>query len=140
MAEWFYLDRRALNSAEINFLRRLGESLEGNRHANENQRNQNQSGAAGHPAAKRGRTGPKHCREADTKITKRATLKISRLPPGQQAEAAAILTTVPPAKKKPDTADLESLLKDFKAHAQRFISGMTAFDQQADTFARMSYV
>lgn len=39
-----------------------------------------------------------------------------------------------------DTADLESLLKEFKAHAQRFISGMTAFDQQADMFARMSYV
>nr|WP_300805662.1 ParB N-terminal domain-containing protein [uncultured Acetatifactor sp.] len=79
-------------------------------------------------------------READTKITKGAALKISRLPPDQQAEAAAILTIAPPTKKKPDTADLESLLKDFKAHAQRFISGMTAFDQQADTFARMSYV
>ena len=78
--------------------------------------------------------------EADTKITKGAALKISRLPPDQQAEAATVLTIAPPAKKKPDTADLESLLKEFKAHAQRFISGMTAFDQQADTFARMSYV
>ena len=79
-------------------------------------------------------------READTKITKGAALKISRLPPDQQAEAAAVLTIAPPAKKKLDTADLESLLKEFKAHAQRFISGMTAFDRQAETFARMSYV
>ena len=29
MAEWFHLDRRALNSTEITFLRRLGESLDG---------------------------------------------------------------------------------------------------------------
>jgi len=29
VAEWFHLDRRALNSAEITFLRRLGESLDG---------------------------------------------------------------------------------------------------------------
>ena len=78
--------------------------------------------------------------EADTKITKGAALKISRLPPDQQAEAAAVLTVAPPSKKKPDTADLESLLKEFKAHTQRFISGMTAFARQADTFARMSYI
>lgn len=54
VAEWFHLDRRALNSAEITFLRRLGESLDGHdlemlnriitqfrtkgdRHANQNQ-------------------------------------------------------------------------------------------------------
>ena len=78
--------------------------------------------------------------DSGDKITKGAALKISRLPPDQQAEAAAVLTVTPPAKKKPDTADLESLLKEFKSHAQRFISGMTAFDQQSDTFARMSYV
>ena len=77
--------------------------------------------------------------EADTTITKGAALKISRLPPDQQAEAAAVLTIASPAKK-PDTADLESLLKEFKALAQRFISGMTAFDRQAETFDRMSYV
>ena len=82
----------------------------------------------------------KTIRDAGDKITKGAALKISRLPPDQQAEAAAVLTITPPTQKKPDTADLESLLKEFKAHAQRFISGMTAFDQQADTFARMSYV
>ena len=29
VAEWFHLDRRTLNSAEITFLRRLGESLDG---------------------------------------------------------------------------------------------------------------
>ena len=28
VAEWFHLDRRSLNSAEITFLRRLGESLD----------------------------------------------------------------------------------------------------------------
>ena len=82
----------------------------------------------------------KTIRDAGDKITKRAALKISRLPPDQQEEAAAILTIAPPTQKKPDTADLESLLKEFKAHAQRFISGMTAFDRQADTFARMSYI
>ena len=82
----------------------------------------------------------KTIRDAGDKITKGAALKISRLPPDQQAEAAVVLTIAPPAKKKPDTADLESLLKEFKAHAQRFISGMTAFDRQAETFARMSYV
>ena len=29
VAEWFHLDRRSLNAAEIVFLRRLGESLDG---------------------------------------------------------------------------------------------------------------
>lgn len=82
----------------------------------------------------------KTIRDAGDKITKGAALKISRLPPDQQEEAAAVLTIVPPVKKKPDTADLESLLKEFKANAQRFISGMATFDQQADMFARMSYM
>ena len=82
----------------------------------------------------------KTIRDAGDKITRGAALKISRLPPDQQEEAAAVLTIAPPAKKKPDTADLESLLKEFKANALRFISGMTTFDQQADMFARMSYM
>ena len=82
----------------------------------------------------------KTIRDAGDKITKGAALKISRLPPDQQEVAAAVLTISPPAKKKLDTADLESLLKEFKANAQRFISGMTTFDQQADMFARMSYM
>ncbi len=82
----------------------------------------------------------KTIQDAGDKITKGAALKISRLPPDQQEEAAAVLTVSPPAKKKPDTADLESLLKEFKANAQRFISGMATFDRQADSFARMSYM
>lgn len=82
----------------------------------------------------------KTIRDAGDKITKGAAPKISRLPPDQQEEAAAVLTIVPPVKKKPDNADLESLLKEFKANAQRFISGMATFDQQADMFARMSYM
>ena len=82
----------------------------------------------------------KTIRDAGDKISRDAALKISRLPPDQQEEAAAVLTIAPPAKKKPDTADLESLLKEFKANALRFISGMTTFDQQADMFARMSYM
>ena len=82
----------------------------------------------------------KTIRDAGDKITKGAALKISRLPPDQQEEAAAVLTIAPPAKKKPDTADLELLLKEFKANAQRFISGMAIFDRQADSFARMSYM
>ena len=82
----------------------------------------------------------KTIRDAGDKITKGAALKISRLPPDQQEEAAAVLTIAPPAQKKSDTADLELLLKEFKANAQRFISGMAIFDRQADSFARMSYM
>ena len=82
----------------------------------------------------------KAIRDAGDKITKGDALKISRLPPDQQAEAAAVLTMTPPAKKKPGADDLESLLKEFKANAQRFIIGMAAFDRQAETFARMSYI
>ena len=82
----------------------------------------------------------KTIRDAGDKITKGTALKISRLPPDQQEEAAAILTIAPPTKKKPGTADLESLLKEFKANAQRFISGMATFDRQVDMFARMSYM
>ena len=82
----------------------------------------------------------KAIRDAGDKITKGDALKISRLPPDQQAEATAVLTMTPPAKKKPGADDLESLLKEFKANAQRFIIGMAAFDRQAETFARMSYI
>ena len=81
-------------------------------------------------------------REAGTKVTKGDALKISRLPPDQQTGAAVALTVTPPAKarKGPDTTDLEFLLSEFKALTQRFISGMTAFDRQAETFARMSFI
>lgn len=82
----------------------------------------------------------KTIRDAGDKITKGDALKISRLPPDQQAEAAAVLTMTPPSKKKLDTGDLETLLKEFKANAQRFIIGMAAFDRQAEMFARMSYI
>ena len=82
----------------------------------------------------------KTIRDAGDKITKGAALKISRLPPEQQVEAAAVLTAAPPAKTKTDAADLESLLTEFKVHSYRFISGMATFDQQADSFARMSCI
>ena len=78
-------------------------------------------------------------RDADDKITRGDALKISRLPPDQQAEAAAVLTVTPPVPKKPKMADLEPLLTEFKAHAQRFISGMNTFSRQADSFAAMSH-
>ena len=78
-------------------------------------------------------------RDADDKITRSDALKISRLPPDQQAEAAAVLTITPPVPKKPKMADLEPLLTEFKTHAHRFISGMNTFSQQADSFASMSY-
>ena len=78
-------------------------------------------------------------RDADDKITRSDALKISRLPPDQQAEAAAVLTITPPVPKKPKMADLEPLLTEFKAHAQRFISGMNTFSRQADSFAAMSH-
>ena len=69
----------------------------------------------------------KTIRDAGDKITKGDALKISRL-------------MTPPSKKKLDTGDLETLLKEFKANAQRFIIGMAAFDRQAEMFARMSYI
>lgn len=78
-------------------------------------------------------------RDADSKITKGAALKISRLPPDQQTEAAALLTVPTPIKKGEIIADLEYLLTEFKAHAYRFISGMKIFCRQADSFAGMSY-
>ena len=78
-------------------------------------------------------------RDADDKITRNDALKISRLPPDQQAEAAAVLTVTPPVPKKPKMADLEPLLTEFKTHAQRFISGMNTFSRQADSFAAMSH-
>ena len=42
----------------------------------------------------------KTIRDAGDKITKGDALKISRLPPDQQAEAAAVLTIAPPTPKK----------------------------------------
>ena len=61
-----------------------------------------------------------------------ARTKFSPISANSACRPSASLTT--------HSISLESLLKEFKAHTQRFISGMTAFDRQADTFARMSYV
>lgn len=56
------------------------------------------------PAAK------KVIRDADDKITKGAALRISRLLPDQQEEAAVRLTISPPPPKKQSTMDSETLL------------------------------
>ncbi|MDE7245272.1 MAG: ParB N-terminal domain-containing protein, partial [Oscillospiraceae bacterium] len=77
-------------------------------------------------------------RDTDNKITRDAALKISRLPPDQQAKAAESLTALPPAPA-PEKDDLESLLKDFKVNANQFLFGMKSFCRQADSFARMSF-
>ena len=78
-------------------------------------------------------------RDTDSKITKDAALKISRLPPNQQTKAAESLTALPPVPGKQEKEDLESILKDFKAHANQFLFGMKSFCRQADSFARMSF-
>ena len=80
-------------------------------------------------------------RDTDSKITRNAALKISRLPPDQQTKAAESLTTLPPVPVpgKQEKEDLESLLKDFKVNANQFLFGMKSFYRQADSFARMSF-
>ena len=77
-------------------------------------------------------------READTKITKGAALKISRLPPDQQAEAAAVLTIAPPTPKRQRMADGEDALREFKLLCSRYVSDIKALHHRADVFARMS--
>ena len=76
--------------------------------------------------------------EADTKITKGAALKISRLPPDQQAEAAAVLTIAPPTPKRQRMADGEDALREFKLLCSRYVSDIKALHHRADVFARMS--
>lgn len=78
-------------------------------------------------------------RDTGDKITKDAALRISRLPPDQQVKAAAVMTTVHPAPKEQKPTELETLLSDFKANANRFISCMNTFSRQVDSFARMSF-
>lgn len=73
---------------------------------------------------------------AGTKITKRAALNISRLPPDQQEEAAVRLTTSPP--KKESAMDGEALLSEFKSVCCRYISGIESFHRQIDIFAGMT--
>lgn len=76
-------------------------------------------------------------KEADTKITKGAALKISRLPPDQQAEAAAVLTIVPPTPKKQGMMDGEAALREFTSLCSRYVSGIKSLQHRADIFAKM---
>ena len=62
--------------------------------------------------------------EADTKITKGAALKISRLPPDQQEEAAAVLAMAPSTPKRQGMIDSEAVLSEFKALCSRCVSGI----------------
>jgi len=77
-------------------------------------------------------------READSKITKGNALKISRLPPDQQKEAAAALTIAPPTPKKQTMMDGEAALTEFKALCRRYISGIESLYNQMDIFAGMT--
>ena len=77
-------------------------------------------------------------KEADTKITKGAALKISRLPPDQQAEAAAVLTIVPPTPKKQGMMDGEAALREFTSLCSRYVSGIKSLHHRAGIFAGMS--
>ena len=80
----------------------------------------------------------KTIRDAGDKITKGAALKISRLPPDQQEEAAAILTIAPPTPKRQGMMDSESALSEFKALCARYVSGIKSLHHRADIFAGMS--
>ena len=77
-------------------------------------------------------------KEADTKITKGAALKISRLPPGQQEEAAAVLTIAPPAPKRQGMMDSEAALREFTSLCSRYVSGIKSLHHRADIFAGMT--
>ena len=80
----------------------------------------------------------KTIRDAGDKITKGAALKISKLPPDQQAEAAAVLTIAPPTPKRQRMADGEDALREFKLLCSRYVSDIKALHHRADVFARMS--
>ena len=77
-------------------------------------------------------------RDADDKISRDAALKISRLPPDQQAEATAVLTAAPPAPKRQGLMDGETALSEFKALCSRYVSGIEALHHRADIFAGMT--
>ena len=77
-------------------------------------------------------------KEADTKITKGAALKISRLPPDQQEEAAAVLTIAPPTPKKQGMMDGEAALREFTSLCSRYVSGIKSLHHRAGIFAGMS--
>ena len=80
----------------------------------------------------------KTIRDAGDKITKGAALKISRLPPDQQEEAAAVLTVAPPTPKRQGVMDGEAALSEFKALCARYVSGIESLHHRADIFAGMS--
>ena len=80
----------------------------------------------------------KTIRAAGDKITKGDALKISRLPPDQQAEAAAVLTVAPPAPRRQRMADGEDMLREFKLLCSRYVSDIKSLRHRADVFARMS--
>ena len=65
-------------------------------------------------------------------------MKISRLPPDQQEEAAAVLTVAPPAPKRQGTIDSETALSEFKALCARYVSGIESLHHRADIFAGMT--
>ena len=77
-------------------------------------------------------------RDSDTKITRGDALKISRLPPDQQAEAASVLTIAPPTRKDQGMMDGEAALTEFKALCSRYVSGIESLHHRADIFARMT--
>ena len=76
-------------------------------------------------------------RDADDKITRSDALKISRLPPDQQEEAAAVLAIAPPAPKRQKMMDGEAALTEFKNLCQRYVSGIESLHRKADIFAGM---
>ena len=76
-------------------------------------------------------------RDADDKITRSDALKISRLPPDQQAEAASVLTIAPPIRKDQGMMDGEAALTEFKNLCQRYVSGIESLHRKADIFAGM---
>ena len=80
----------------------------------------------------------KTIRDAGDKITKGAALKISRLPPDQQAEAAAVLTIAPPTPKKQGMMDGEAALREFTSLCSRYVSGIKSLHHRAGIFAGMS--
>ena len=77
-------------------------------------------------------------RDAGDKITKGDALKISKLPPDQQAEAAAVLTIAPSTQKKQRIMDGEAALTEFTSLCSRYVSGIKSLHHQADIFAGMS--
>ena len=80
----------------------------------------------------------KTIRDAGDKITKGAALKISRLPPDQQEEAAAVLTIAPPTPKKQGMMDGEAALREFTSLCSRYVSGIKSLHHRAGIFAGMS--